>query len=255
MPQILQEIKTSIINNKKQILVFALISFALLVFVEPAYAGPGGFVAKGLFKSWWGKVFLFALVIILSPLIIYINLREYIAVKQNEKILTNLASVNSDFKWSSLQKNIRNVYLRVHVAWSKENMEEVSSYVSNWYWQNQQLVILDEWKRKKIKNICHLKEIIKVKPLHLEITDENNLEGSRIAFSITSNIEDYLINRGTGKVVYGKKGYQEEEKIWFLEYTNGKWLLDEIRESNISLSLAKLKNIVPEKVTLAMNKK
>lgn len=251
----IKKINISILNNKKQILVLVLVCFAILAFVEPAYAGPGGFVAKGLFKSWWGKVFLFVLVIILSPLIIYIRFREYIAVKQNQKILTTLASVNSDFKWSSLEKNIRNVYLRVYVAWSKENMEEVSSYVSNWYWQNQQLVILDEWKRKKIKNICHLKEIIKVKPLHLEITDKNNLEGSRIAFAITSNIEDYLINRETGKVVYGKKGYQEEEKIWFLEYIEGKWLLDEIREGNISLSLAKLKNVIPERVALAMDKK
>ena len=82
--------------------------------------------------------------------------------------------------------------------------------------------------------------------MYLEISEEENYEGSKIAFSITANIEDYLVNRDTREVVYGKKGYNDEEKIWIMEYTEGKWLLDDIREGEFSLAFAKLPNVVPD---------
>ena len=31
-----------------------------------------------------------------------------------------------------------------------------------------------------------------------------------------------------------------------MEYTEGKWLLDDIREGNMSLAFAKMKNVIPE---------
>jgi len=130
-------------------------------------------------------------------------------------------------------------------------MNEVSSYVSHWYWQNQQLVHLDEWKRKNLRNVSKLKSLGKIKPLHLEITDQENLEGSRIALSIEADVEDYLIERDTNKVVEGKRGVQEIEKVWILEYTDGKWLLDDIQEGSLSLAFAKMKNIIPEELPKA----
>ena len=33
-----------------------------------------------------------------------------------------------------------------------------------------------------------------------------------------------------------------------MEYTEGKWLLDDIREGSLSLQFAKLKNIIPENI-------
>jgi hypothetical protein len=236
--------------QRKYIIAFTLIVVALLLMVEPAYAGPGGFISKGLFKTMWGKVLLTALSIILLPLILYVFLRQYFAVKKNTKTLEKLSQINKNFMWSFLEKTVLNVYGRVHIAWHREDMEEVSSFVSDWYWQNQQLVILDEWKRNNLKNMCHLQSVESIKPLHLEITENENLEGSRIAFLICANVEDYLINRETGKVVFGRKGYQEEEKIWILELTNGKWLLDDIREGNMSLVFAKMANIIPENLPL-----
>ncbi|MFT5778379.1 MAG: hypothetical protein ACI837_001335 [Crocinitomicaceae bacterium] len=231
--------------QRKQILALTLLVVIVLIIVEPAFAGPGGYVAKGLFKTWWGKILLFALLLIFLPLILYIKFREHIAVRKNTKSLSKLGLVNKDFSWLNLEKNVRNVYSRVHVAWEDENMENVSRYVSSWYWQNQQLVVLDKWKDENLKNICRLQEIGKIKPLHLEITDHEALEGSRIAFSITGNIEDFLVERTTGKIVYGRRGYQEEEKIWILEYTDGQWLLDDIREGNLSLAFAKMSNSIP----------
>lgn len=238
--------------KQKHFLILTLTVFIFLLFIDPVYAGPGGAVAKALFKTWWGKLLLIAIAIIFLPLIIYVKFREYFAVKKNKQELLKLGAVNKDFKWSILEKNVRNVFERVHIAWDKENMKEVSSYASHWYWQNQQLVYLDEWKRKNLKNICNLKSVGRIKPLHLEITDQENLEGSRIAFSITANIEDYLIHRDTKKVVQGRKGYDDEEKVWIMEYIEGNWLLDDIREGDLSLAFAKLANVIPEQLPQAV---
>ena len=137
------------------------------------------------------------------------------------------------------------MFERVYVAWSKEDMSTVSNHVSHWYWQNQQLVYLDKWKSENLKNICDLQSVGKIRPLHLEILNRENLEGSRIAFSINGRIKDYLVDRTTHKIVEGKDGYDDEEKVWIFEYTDGEWLLDDIREGDLTLAFAKLENIIP----------
>ena len=221
------------------------ILFLLFLFIDPVYAGPGGAVAKALFKTWWGKLLIGVLTIIFLPVIFYVRTIEFIAVKKTKKQLAKLGLMNKDFMWLNLEKNVSNVFSRVYLAWSNENMKEVSSYVNHWYWQNQQLIHLDRWKKENLKNICKLQSISNIKPLYLEISNNKNFEGSKIAFSITGNIEDYLINRDTHKVVQGKKGFDDETKIWIMEYNKGHWLLDDIRNDEFSLSYAKLENIVP----------
>lgn len=232
-------------KQQQKITLILSIFFILFLFIDPVYAGPGGTVAKALFKTWWGKLIMSVLAIILLPLIFYIKTIEFIAVRKAKKQLAKLGIINKDFMWLNIQKNVSNVFSRVHIAWNKENMSEVSNYVNHWYWQNQQLVHLDRWKSENLKNVCKLERIKNIKPLYLEISDSKNFEGSKIAFSITANIEDYLINKQTRKIVEGKKGFDDETKIWIMEYNKGKWLLDDIRDNGFSLSFAKLKNIVP----------
>ncbi|MGB5417827.1 hypothetical protein [Algibacter sp.] len=220
--------------------------FVLLLFIDPVYAGPGGSVAKALFKTWWGKLLMSLLVIIFLPVIFYIRIIEFIAVRKAKKLLAKLGLKNKDFMWLNIEKNVSNVFSRVHIAWGKENMQEVSEYVNHWYWQNQQLVHLDRWKKENLLNVCKLQSISSIKPLYLEISENDNFEGSKIAFEITANIEDYLINRSTRKIVQGKRGFSDESKVWIMEYTEGKWLLDDIRNDEFSLSFAKMENVVPE---------
>ncbi len=219
--------------------------FILFLFIDPIYAGPGGTVAKALFKTWWGKVLIGLLTIILLPLIFYVRTIEFIAVRKAKKQLAKLGLKNKDFMWLNIEKNVSNVFSRVYLAWGKENMKEVSEYVNHWYWQNQQLVHLDRWKKENLLNVCKLQSISSIKPIYLEISDSDNFEGSKIAFEITANIEDYLIKKDTRKIVQGKRGFSDESKIWIMEYTEGKWLLDDIRNDEFSLSFAKMENIVP----------
>lgn len=233
--------------TKKEWLFFITVIIILFT-IDPVYAGPGGTVAKAFFKTWWGKLILGLLTIIFLPLIIYIRLIEYRKARKIKKILTQLSLKHKNFHWLQLQKEFKNIIQRVYNAWSNENMSEVKEYVNHWYWQNQQSVFLDQWKKENLKNVSHLREIEKIRPLYLELTEEPNLEGSRIAIAIDVVAEDYLKDRDTNKVIQGKAGYESLEYVWFLEYTEGKWLLDAIEEGGLSLEIAKMPNVIPDTV-------
>lgn len=233
--------------TKKEWLFFITVIIILFT-IDPVYAGPGGTVAKAFFKTWWGKLILGLLTIIFLPLIIYIRLIEYRKARKIKKILTQLSLKHKNFHWLQLQKEFKNIIQRVYNAWSNENMSEVKEYVNHWYWQNQQSVFLDQWKKENLKNVSHLREIEKIRPLYLELTEEPNLEGSRIAIAIDVVAEDYLKDRDTNKVIQGKTGYESLEYVWFLEYTEGKWLLDAIEEGGLSLEIAKMPNVIPDTV-------
>jgi hypothetical protein len=233
--------------SKKEWLFFITVIIILFT-IDPVYAGPGGTVAKAFFKTWWGKLILGLLTIIFLPLIIYIRLIEYRKARKIKKILTQLSLKHKNFHWLQLQKEFKNIIQRVYNAWSNENMSEVKEYVNHWYWQNQQSVFLDQWKKENLKNVSNLREIEKIRPLYLELTEEPNLEGSRIAIAIDVVAEDYLKDRDTNKVIQGKAGYESLEYVWFLEYTEGKWLLDAIEEGGLSLEIAKMPNVIPDTV-------
>jgi hypothetical protein len=231
---------------KKSHFILLILLIALVLFdIDPMYAGPGGTVVKAIFKTWWGKILMSIVAILFLPLTLYVYFREFFAVKNCKKQLLKLGQRNKDFSWLNLDKNVRNIFSRVYIAWNNQDLKEASTYISHWYWQNQQLVHLDEWKKENLKNVCKVDGIKSVKPLYLEISEEENLEGSRIAFLITANIMDYLKDKDTNKIVQGSNKFDDEEKIWIMEYTNGNWLLDDIQDGQLSLAFAKTKNIIP----------
>lgn len=82
--------------------------------------------------------------------------------------------------------------------------------------------------------------------MYIEISEEENFKYSKIAVSITANIEDYLVNRDTRKVIKGDKGYIYETHIWIMEYDGENWLLDNIADEDYSLVYLKMKNLIPE---------
>ena len=198
-----------------------------LFMVDPMYAGPGGAVAKVFFKTWWGKIILGVITIVFLPLIIYIRLIEYRKAKKIKSLLAQLSVKHKEFSWLNLDKEFSNVIRRVYNAWSNEDLSEVKNYMNHWYWQNQQSVFLDQWKRENLKNVSGLKDIKKIRPLYLELSEEPNLEGSRIAIAIDVVVEDYLKDRTTNKIVQGKEGYDLEEYVWFwnIRKGNGFWMI------------------------------
>lgn len=234
---------------KKNKYLWVFLVIGILFIIDPIYAGPGGAIAKGLFKTWWGKIIGLVLFILLFPVIAYTYVVEFFKIKKTKKQLLQASLKNKDFSWLNLEKHFSNIITRVYDAWGKSDMSQVKDFVNSWYWQNQQLIHLNRWEEKNLQNICSMQSLSSIKPLYIELREDNNYEGSKIVIRLTGYIEDYLIDKQTKRVVEGKKGFQDETHIWVMEYTEGKWLLDDIKSEAYSLSYLKLENIVPETIT------
>ncbi|WP_434359952.1 Tim44-like domain-containing protein [Parasalinivibrio latis] len=219
----------------------------LLVFSEPALAGPGGKIASAAFETFWGRVILGILTVIFLPLIAYMMLREKLAERRTRKDLRFMASHSSKFEWLKIQERAKDCFLRVHSGWEEEDLSGVSQWMTDWYWQNQQLVHLNKWQRDGLKNVCDVKKITNIKPLlfvHRNQGEEH--EDSIVVISIEANMKDYLEERASGKIMEGSKRYKSVETIWSFTMDNGQWKVSDIEEGSMSLAYAKLTKDLPD---------
>jgi hypothetical protein len=224
-------------------LIAAAVVVCLLCFADPALAAPGGKIASAMFRTVPGRIFLGILVLLFLPLILYVQITEAIAVNRTRRDLRLLAATNREFDWLQLKERVTDAFNRVHAAWRKEDMHEASAWMTDWYWQNQQLAHLDQWERDGLINHCRVKSISNIRPLFIRYCNEDGkLDGSRLVVSITAVMEDYLAERATGKVVEGKKGYTDVESVWTMVYERDRWLVANIEEGSLSLEYAKLVN-------------
>lgn len=219
----------------------------VLVIVEPAMAGPGGKIARAAFETFWGKVLLGILTVIFLPLITYVILREKISERRARKDLRFMAAYSPKFEWLKIQERAKDCFYRVHSGWEKEDLSGVSSWMTDWYWQNQQLAHLERWKNEGLINICEVKKITHIKPLlfvHRNHGQEH--EDSMVVISIEANMKDYLQRRDTGEIVEGSKKFKEVETVWSLTMVDGEWKVSDIEEGSMSLAYAKLASELPK---------
>lgn len=231
----------------KNIIVPALV---LMVFVgvvlsEPALAGPGGKIAQAAFETFWGKMILGVLIIIFLPLICYTIIKEKIAERRTRKDLRFMAGHSKLFEWLKIQERAKDCFYRVHSGWEKEDLSGISNWMTDWYWQNQQQVHLEKWKKQGLVNICEVKKIVNIKPLlFVHRNDSVEHEDSMMVISIEANMQDYLKDRNTGKVVEGSKKFKDVETIWSFTLENGQWKVSDIEEGEMSLAYAQeVKNL------------
>lgn len=234
-------------KTRTNLLVFTIVVVNLLISVQTVFAGPGGKIAEAVFRSFWGKIILVTIFVvfgvILIPLAIFFWIREYRAVKQTTNDLKNLAVENPAFDWMSLKEQIANTFHRVHSAWRKEDMQEAENFMTAWYWQNQQMAFLDQWERDGLINHCRVKNIKSIKPLFVcRKGKDSSIENSRLVVLISADIEDYLADRTTGKIVEGKEGYNEVETVWSFLFERGNWVVSNIEERNTWYSYARTPN-------------
>lgn len=151
-----------------------------------------------------------------------------------------MASHSKYFEWLKIQERAKDCFYRVHSGWEKENLSEVSSWMTDWYWQNQQQVHLERWKKKGLVNICEVKKITNIKPLlFVHRNHETEHEDSMVVLSIAAKMKDFLQERNTGKVVEGSKKYKNVETIWSFTLENGRWKVSDIEEGHMSLAYAR----------------
>ncbi len=233
--------------TNKTIKILVLMACSILLFSDPAFAGPGGKIASAAFETFWGRVVLGILTIIFLPLITYTLLREKLSERRARKDLRFMASYSSKFEWLKIQERAKDCFFRVHSGWEDEDLSGVKKWMTDWYWQNQQMVHLDRWKKEGLQNICNVKKITNIKPLlfaHRNLIEEH--EDSMIVISIEAKMKDYLINRNSGKVIEGSKRYKEIETVWSFTMDNGEWKVSDIEEGSMSLAYAKLVKDLPD---------
>ena len=212
-----------------------------LVSIEPAMAMPGGKIAGAFFDSNWGKILLGLLYIVLFPFIIYVNVVEKFSERRSKKDLQYMTQYSALFEWVKIREHVKECFYSVHSGWSNENLVKASNFMTDWYWQNQQLVYLDRWKNEGLVNICNVKKISNITPLFfMHTNDEVEHEGSIIAISINAKMQDYLKNKKTGKIIEGSKRYKEVDAIWIFTLIDNEWKVSDIEEGSMSLIYAKL---------------
>lgn len=232
--------------NRKLCFALLLLLLVALFVCEPALAGPGGKIARAVFETFWGKVLLAILTIVFLPLIISILIREKLSERRARKDLRFMASYHAQFDWLKIQQRVKDCFSRIHSAWSDEDLSQVSEWMTDWYWQNQQLVALNKWQKEGLVNICEVKKITDLKPLlFVHRNHADNHEDSLVVVSITANMQDYLAERESGKVVEGSKKFKEVETVWSLTMENGAWKVADIDEGSMSLAYAKMVKELP----------
>jgi hypothetical protein len=199
------------------------------VFIQPAYGGPGGQIAKVLANTFWGKMVLSLLSLILLPVGIYMYIKQKLAERRAYKDLRFMAQYDPNFEWLWAKQRILDCFYRVHSAWKEEDVSGSCEYLTDWYWQNQQLVHLDRWHREGLRNVCDIKKILSIRPLlFIHRNDDVAHEGSLLVVSITAKMKDYLIQRETNKLFEGDPKFKNYESIWSFTLTEGQWRVSNI---------------------------
>jgi hypothetical protein len=236
---------------KKSLIILGIVAVVVFIFFAPetALAGPGGKIVEVAARTFLGKIVIAILVIIFLPLILYIYFREVLAERRTLNDLKTLRQIDKNFDWFRLKERVTECFHKVHSAWRAEDMEKATQWMTNWYWQNQQIAYLEQWKNDGLVNHCRVKSIKKIRPLFLSVENDGNSEGARLVVAILAVMEDYLAERETGKIVQGQKGFHDMETVWTFLAENNQWVVSNIEEDAMSLFYAKLKNQLPAYAT------
>jgi hypothetical protein len=232
-------------KHQRTLLLIGLTLLLVCLFALDVWAGPGGKIAKAVFTTFWGKILLFFLVILLLPVILYAQVRQYFKTRSTMKALRQLAAYDRKFDWLFLKNRFTDIFTRTHAAWGQEDMGAVSEFSTSWYCQNQQIVHLDRWQNQGLINKSQLNKINSMSPIFVRHSGEPNGEGSIVVVDFRANVEDYLMKRDSGIIVEGKKGFQNVETLWSFQLQDGKWLLENIEQVDFWSMYIKMPNEVP----------
>lgn len=232
-------------KHQHSILQGGLTSLLVLLSLSRVWAGSDETTTSNSI-SFWG-IFLIALSFVaLVASILYAQIQQYFKVRGTAATLQNLAVINSNFDWALIKSRVTDIFVRTHRAWSHEDMEEISSFSSTWYWQNQQMVFIDRWHNRGLVNRSEVQRINNITPLFVRHSGLPQAESSILVVGINANQEDYLMKRETGELVEGKKGFHNMDTLWTFRLHNGEWLLDNIEHVEFWPTYVRIPNEVPD---------
>jgi hypothetical protein len=176
---------------------------------------------------------------------IYMYIKQKLAERRAYKDLKFMAPYDPNFEWLWAKQRILDCFYRVHSAWKEEDVSRAFEYLTDWYWQNQQLVRLDRWHREGLCNVCAVKKIRAIRPLlFIHRNDDNVHEGSLLVVSITANMQDYLVHRETDKLIEGNRKFNDHETIWTFTLAEGQWRVSNIEAAGCEFDyIFQVKNV------------
>jgi hypothetical protein len=225
---------------------FILASMICILHAEPAFAGPGGLIAKAVEKTLLGKIVLCLLVFVLFPIIVWVMITEHLATKRATKDLRYMAQYSHLFEWLKIRERAKDCFFRVHSSWEDEDLTKAAVWMTDWYWQNQQLTCLERWKKEGLQNICVVNKINSIRPIlfvHKNVGGTH--EESMVVISISATMQDFLQDRETGEVVEGDQIVKDVTRVWSFTLIGGQWKVSDISEGSSSLDFAKLRHTLP----------
>ena len=210
----------------------ALIFLAFLVVSDIALAGPGGII-KEAGKTFWGKVFMGGVFLFFAPLITWYLMKRAILIKRTRRFINQIALSDSRFEWMELKTRVTQVFLWVHSAWDQQKMELAEQYVTDWYLQNQQL-LLDKWERDGLENKVSDVSIKKITPLYVMQNIKDNSK-NRIVVEVEAEMRDFMIDRNSGKIIQGDKRLGTVSTLWSFVWQKNDWQLNLIESSDMDM--------------------
>ncbi len=210
----------------------AIVLLTFFVLSDVAVAGPGGII-KGASQTLWGKIIMGGVLLFFAPLITWYLLKRAILVKKTRQLLKQIALSDSRFEWMELKDRVTQVFLWVHSAWDQKKMDIAGQYVTDWYRQNQQL-LLDKWDRDGLENKVSDVAIKKITPLYVaqNIKDDSK---NRLVVEIEAEMRDHMITKDTGKITQGDKRLGTVTTIWSFVWQQNNWQLNLIEAGDMDM--------------------
>lgn len=209
-----------------------------------AMAAPGGLIKAAARSPIVQLLFAIAVVVVL-PLIIWWTIKYQKMLGRTKMDLNRLAGAHPQYSWLNLKDRVLETAQWVWSGWEEKKMSRAAIYTTNWYWQNQQLVI-DRWERNGLENVCELKQIIDVTPLHVSHVDTVDADGSRVVVLVKAQVIDYMREVDSGKILQGDTNEGELESVWTFMWQDGRWKLNLIEAGEQEFAYLRLPNVLPE---------
>lgn len=233
------------INTSAYRFVAAITLMTLLV--EPAFAGPVELVAGVALQTVWGRILIVLLAVVMLFVTGWLVLHRRFAERRARQDLGFMAVHDERFEWIFVQRRAMACFHRVRMGWQDGDLSDAGRWMTDWYWQNQQMVHLDRWKREGLINICRVKTISKLRPLlFVHRNAGRDHENSVVVISITAMMQDYMIKQSSDQVLDGSLKWKTVESIWTLTMINGRWKVSDFDANGSTLRYTRQGKYLPD---------
>ena len=170
------------------------------------------------------------------------KLREARVIKD----LQFMAQHSHYFEWPKLKMRAIDCFYRHHGPWGQEDIGDVPLWMTEAFWEEHKVQKMLKSDQDQYLNVCNVQSVSNVKPL---LFAHHNLggkdEGSRIVLAITAKMQNYDVDKRTGKVVKGAESFRNVTQVWTLELVNARWVISRVEDEKAADAYISSVNSLP----------